>query len=345
MIKAKYLFFLASFICFTFLATAQDIHFSQFWMAPLIQNPAMAGAEYDMQAGLNYKDQWKSVETPYKTINASYDMALSKQDKKDGFWAGGINVFSDKAGDSEMGTLQANLSFAYHLYISDKSKLGLGVMGGFVQRSINYSSLKWGSQYNGYNYDSSLPAGEPLGVTSISYVDLGTGLVWTYDKGEKYMTGNDQVKATAGVAVFHPHQPDYSFYKTGEKLNMKYVAHANVLIGVGNSLLSIVPGFIYYRQGSASELLAGSMFRYLLKAESQYTGFITGSALSFGAHFRTRDAFIASMLLEMGSYSLGVSYDLNTSDLNTASSGRGGIEISLRFLNPNPFLSKSSKRY
>jgi hypothetical protein len=58
---------------------AQDIHFSQFSMAPLIQNPAMAGAAYNMQGIVNYKEQWKSVETPFKTFNASFDMRLKKK--------------------------------------------------------------------------------------------------------------------------------------------------------------------------------------------------------------------------------------------------------------------------
>ena len=53
---------------------AQDIHFSQMQYAPITLNPALAGASHDMQAILNYKTQWKSVATPYNTINASYDM-------------------------------------------------------------------------------------------------------------------------------------------------------------------------------------------------------------------------------------------------------------------------------
>src|SRR5688500_6785188 len=78
---------------------AQDVHFSQFWMTPLLQNPGLAGANYDLQAILNYKDQWSSVASPYKTFDLSFDMKFNQKKPKKGFLAGGINVFSDKAGD------------------------------------------------------------------------------------------------------------------------------------------------------------------------------------------------------------------------------------------------------
>ena len=74
----KILLSLFAFLIVTHTATpllAQDIHFSQFWMSPLIQNPANAGGEEDIRAILNYRDQWKSIGTPYKTFNASFDMA------------------------------------------------------------------------------------------------------------------------------------------------------------------------------------------------------------------------------------------------------------------------------
>ena len=200
---------------------SQDIHFSQYWMTPLVQNPAHAGSEEHMRTILNYRDQWKSIATPYRTVNASFDMALSKLSQRTGYWAGGIHIFNDKAGESEMGQFQANLDMAYHVTLSEYSTLGAGIMVGYTQRTINYSGLKWGSQFDGYAYNSALAPGEQSGTDKLSYADLGGGLLWKYKKGERYMTGNDQRQASLGVAVYHPHQPDYSFNETGEKLKMK----------------------------------------------------------------------------------------------------------------------------
>jgi len=324
---------------------AQDIHFSQFWMSPLIQNPANAGGEENIRAILNYRDQWRSIGTPYKTFNASFDMALSKVENKTGFWAGGVNFFNDRAGESEMGTFQVNLSVAYHIFVGEHSTLGAGLMGGFAQRTINYNNLQWGSQFDGYSYNSALTPGEPAGTDKISYLDIGGGIVWNYSKGEKYMSGNDQRKATLGLAVYHPNKPDYSFYETGENLEMKTVLHGDMLIGIPNTSLSILPGVIFYSQGKLHELTAGAMFRYLLKEESNYTDFEKGRAISLGAHFRTKDAFIASMLLEISNFDIGISYDFNISPLETASSGRGGFEIALRYTMKNPLRQGAARRY
>lgn len=323
---------------------SQDIHFSQFWMAPMLQNPAMVGATHDLQAIINYKNQWSSVASPYRTGNLSFDMKLNKKKTTKGFLATGADIYSDKAGDAKMGTTQANLSLGYHVLLNDKSSLGAGLMGGFVQRSMNGSDLQWMSQYDGVNYNSALPSGEPSATNSTTFADFGAGILWAYSKGEEYMTGNNQIKANVGAALFHPQQSKYSYYSSGEKLAMKTVIHGNVLYGIKNTTLAVVPGFMFYKQGGAQELMFGSLFRYTLQEQSKYTGYLKGAALSLGAYYRNKDAVIFHGLFEFAQYAVGVSYDLNASQLKTASSGRGGLEISLRFISPNPFLFKSASR-
>src|SRR5579862_4264405 len=58
--------------CFT-----QDLHFSQFFEAPLLRNPSLAGiftGDYRVQGV--YRDQWNSVTDGYRTgsFNAEYKM-------------------------------------------------------------------------------------------------------------------------------------------------------------------------------------------------------------------------------------------------------------------------------
>lgn len=324
---------------------AQDIHFSQFWMTPTLQNPALSGVGHDVQASVNYKDQWRSVASPYKTFAASYDMKFNNDNTKSSFFAAGINFFVDKAGDANMGTTLGNLNLAYHISTGAKSTLGAGLMGGFGQRNINYSQLQWMSQYDGIAYNSALPTGEKSVASNFTFADVGAGMAWAYKKGEAYASGNDQVSANAGVAVFHVSQPKYSFYDSGEKLKMKIVAHANVLYGIKNTSTSVVPGFFVAVQGKSTEFMIGSMIRYTTKESSKYTSYVKGSAYSLGLHYRNKDAFIVSALLEMAQYAIGLSYDVNVSGLKTASIGRGGFEISLRYCSPNPFKINSNARF
>lgn len=323
---------------------AQDIHFSQTEMTHLLLNPAQAGAESKMRGILNHRNQWSSVASAYVTSALSWDMEIPNKNKsKKGFSAVGITIFHDKAGDAQMNTFQGNISYAYHVYLTEKSTLGAGFYGGFAQHSIDFSALQWTSQYDGTSFNSLLPSGETEASNSFSRIDAGAGVHYEYGKGERYMTANDQMRYQAGISFFHVNRPKNSFFGSDEKLEMKITGYTSALIGIGNSNFSVGPGIVYFRQGKMSELILGSKFRYSLKDESKYTGFEHAKAISLGAHFRNKDAVIASVFFETGKFSIGVSYDINVSALKTASGGKGGYEISLRFLNPNPFGGSKSE--
>ena len=85
------------------------------------------------------------------------------------------------------------------------------------------------------------------------------------------------------------------------------------------------------------------MVRYRIKEGSKYTGFIKESAISFGGYYRAGDALIPAFMLEIANFAVGISYDINVSGLKVATGSKGGIEISLRYLNPNSFKRDKSK--
>lgn len=345
---------ISSIVCFTLLwrglgveVFAQDIHFSQFYMSPLTQNPAMVGAVYDMQALINYKDQWKSIGTGYKTVAASFDMKFQRKKVAKGFLAGGINLFNDKAGDAKMGITQVNLNVGYHFQITDFNTIGAGVQAGFVQRSVNYAALQWGNQFDGTSYNSTIAPTETTGSSSFSYADMGAGVLWTYNntKGALAVTDNHDLKINLGFSMFHISQPKYSFMSTDEKLYLKMVIHGNALVSIPKTNIAFVPGFMYYNQGKMKELFLGTLIRYKLKQDSKYTTINKGAAISIGGFLRAKDAIALALQLEYSNYTIGMSYDVNTSKLKTASTSKGGFEISIRFVTPNPFVSTSKARF
>jgi len=319
---------------------AQDTHFSQFYMTPLALNPAMAGAQHDMRAVLNYKNQWSSVAQPYSTGNLSYDMRINSSTTS-AVSAIGINVSQDKSGNPYIKTFQASVAYANQIKVSAKSRLGVGLYAGVIQRSINYEGLKWMNQYDGMQYNSALANKEPEGRLSLLCADVGAGLHYEYSKNEKYMTGNDHRKFSAGIAAFHVNQPSYSFYGSNERLYVKFGGYMMGEIGVGNSDVSLCPGVYYYMQGSAKELLVGNLFQIKLRDDSKYTGYVQSATFSIGGYYRGRDAAIIASLLKWNTYAVGLSYDFNVSGLKSASKGRGGFEISLRYTNPSGFLYKA----
>jgi type IX secretion system PorP/SprF family membrane protein len=325
------------------LAVAQDVHFSQMSFAPLMLNPALAGANYANQGNLVYRDQWKRGDAEFKTINAGYDMRFGEKNKK-GFFGSGLNFYNDKAGDPQMTTNYVSLSVGYHIKLNKFCTLGAAAQPSFCQRGIDYNALRWGAQYDGSAYNALLPNGEPVGATQFNFFDINAGTVFTYKSSEHYMTANDQFNLNIGFSAFHIAQPKYSFYSNAsEKLYRKYVFFANALIGMPNSKLSFVPALYINLQGSQKEILGGTYFRYLLQDKSVYTGIKKGSAVSLGTFYRAGDAFVAKVLLEYSHVAVGFAYDINLSSYTNASKGRGGMEITLRFVSPNPFGGNGAK--
>ena len=345
--------FLGAAIFSAAILSAQDIHFSQFNQSPLTVNPALCGTTVWIRAAMQYRTQWSAVTVPYKTIGASFDIKSKKRWVKvahetekyrqsgDNGFGWGVNVYNDRAGDGQMGTLQANASLAYQIYTGSKSMLALGMQGGILQRSLNFDKLYWGNQYDptsSTGYNAALDPKENRSNDHFIVPDLSSGFIYTYKKNERYMRGGDQLDFTLGVSLFHVTQPSYSFLGTGEKLYSRMVFHGNSMIGIKNTSIALAPGFMVQKQGPNQEIFVGSLVRYMLREDSKYTGFVKGASISAGGYYRNKDAFVATALFEFASYGLGLSYDFNVSGLKTVSSGRGGLEITLRFLNPAPFI-------
>ena len=338
--------FLLSAFCFP--SAGQDIHFSQYNLTPLVINPAQAGAYKNFEVIANYKSQWTSISpNAYKTIMLAADGRLMQKKWKTSWLAAGMNLFQDKAGDGNMKTMQANLSFGYHTQLNDKSVLGGALLAGFAGRSIDYSKLEWDEQYQNGTFNAGNSSGEAYlqGKNKFGYPDFGLGILYQFNKGQMYSTANDMVVIHAGLALTHLNTPKYSYYSSDEKLYMKTVGHLDAMIGVKNTNLAIAPGLLYMKQGPSSEFLPGMYFRYMLREQSKFTGFVKGASITFGTHLRVNDAFIPSVQFEIAEYTVGISYDMNVSGLKSATSGRGGFEIALRYGNPNPFLYKSAASF
>jgi type IX secretion system PorP/SprF family membrane protein len=340
-----------AFICgIVMRSSAQDVHFSQFYESPLTLNPALCGVyNGQIMAEVNYRSQWASVAgtgAGFNTMAATVELHNIMKKWTKGYLSPGLSFYNDKSGDASIGITEINFSLASGIFLSEKSSLAGGLQAGWSQHSINLAGLSWDNQYINGQYDANASSGETSIGNSFSYADFSAGLSYSYGVGQTNMTSNDQFKANVGAAIFHVNQPEMSYYgqsEAGTKLYMRYVAHGYVDYGIANSNIGLVPCFVLYEQGPAQEIDLGLKIRYALKQESKYTGINKGSALDIGGYYRVGDAAILLTQIEWANYAFGFSYDFNTSALTPASSGRGGFELSLRFINPNPFLSSGTR--
>ena len=322
--------------------SAQDIHFSQFFQAPLRVNPGLTGVfNGDQRAYFQYRDQWKEF-SPYKTYSFSLDAGLMKKKLKDKYIGAGLYIFQDLSGEPMMKTTQAHLSISSIIEINKEQIISAGIQGGMGQNSLDESNMQWGTNYDGAGYNPA-PSGEEGQFEAYMFGDFSAGLSWNYSSSQSNISKNNHFSATAGLAVFHINTPNQGEF--GEELNREFVAHASANIGLAGTPLSLLPSVVLLQQGSLNELISGALLRYMIKEESKYTGFLKETSASMGVYYRKGDAVIPTFLLEYGSYALGISYDINVSNLKEASNGNGGIEISLRFVNPNPFIYGKGSRY
>ena len=325
-------FIFICFSCFALSATAQDIHFSQVLNNPLHINPANTGGYRGYERIIvNYRSQWATLNSPYQTGGFSFDMPMFQ--KKDNAHIGlGINFFNDRAGDSKMGISQGNLSLSCILPLYEKNKIIAGLQYGYGQRSMNLSGVLFESQFNGQEFDPTMPNFEGATQTSFGYSDLGVGVRYEFNNTDSHFKGWDINRADMGFAMYHVNTPTLEYYSGGEEeLGMKMVGHFNGRFDIPSSVYSLVPYAYFFKQNEFKEINAGLLVRMELAPGTKITGLLNEAALYFGGHFRVGDAIIPQILLEWYAFGLGVSYDANISSLKSVSRYKGGLEISLKY--------------
>ena len=325
-----------------FTASAQDVHSSQFWNSEIQFNPATAGIiPANFRASVFYRNQWASIGAKYQTYGANVDTRF--ETKGSASFGVGLDIYRDVAGDLNLGSTNAQLAFSTILDLDRYNKISIGVKGGMIQKGFDITNAHWNSQYTNGSYDGSKNSGESFNSVSEMKGDLSAGIVYAYSTTEGYMTANDQFNFKIGASINHILRPKFDWFYTGrDNLYRNLVLHADFLIGVKNSKLSLLPAVIAQFQGPSKELLIGSQYRIELKSASKITGFVKGSYFSLGTFYRLGDALITSMTFEIDHYSIGMSYDFNVSQLTPASNGNGGFEISFKFQTPNPYLWKGN---
>ena len=304
---------------------AQDIHFSQFFEAPLLRNPSLAGIYTgDIRVQAVFRDQWSSVTNGYRTgsLNAEYKMPVGKGDD---FMTTGLQVLFDKAGTIGLTTTHLLPAINYHKSLSNEKTmyLSLGFMGGMIRKSVDASKITTDNQYGGGGFDPSLPTGEGFAIPNFTTWDASAGMSFNTT------FGMDQANSMfLGAAYHHLNRPKNSFYRNPSiELNPKYVFSAGVKLNVDDQTYFILQADQSV-QGAYLETIAGALYSYKVgddPANPLYT-------LHAGAFLRWKDALVPVIKVDMHPLSVALSYDVNVSQLKTASQGRGGFELSVSYI-------------
>ena len=308
------------------IASAQDIHFSQFNASPINLNPCNTGLfDGDYRFILNHRNQWSSITIPFNTYSGSFDMVLPTKDWKiknlpSGIWGAGIVFNNDKAGDGSLGLMEAKVSLSYTQKIKKDSSMfiSLAIQPGISNKSINYNKLQFDQQWDGDAYNPNLPTGEAFQRNSLTYTDINVGIRWHYKLKQRNAM-------TIGLAYDHFGRPMETFISNfNSNLYPKIAFHANGQFMVSDNF-DLLPTWLYEKQNTFSEAIMGVNGKYIVDAEQN-------TNIYLGLFVRFNDAIIPMVSMDYANFTLGISYDINTSQLKTASNGQGGLEISLCYV-------------
>lgn len=300
---------------------AQDLHFSQYFNAPLLTNPANTGFEpdADWRAGINYRNQWAGVlNNPYKTMSAWGDAQLFNGRFENGWAGAGLTLLNDVAGSGDLTSTSVYGSFAYHQMLGYNSLLSGGFGVGAVNKRIDITKLTFNDQWNGKFFDITIPTNEVFDATSVWYLDLNAGLNYAIFPSEN-------AYINAGVSVDHINMPSESFFNKGtidSKVPMRFNTFINGSFKLNDQWI-VNPNAYFSVMSKSTEIVGGLNAHYNLSGDGT-------TELIGGLYYRVNDAIIPMIGVVVSGISATVSYDATSSSLGTYNQTLGAYEISIK---------------
>jgi type IX secretion system PorP/SprF family membrane protein len=306
--------------CAAFFATkanAQiDPHFSQYYVYPQSLNPALTGViGGDYRVAAVYRNQWGSIDNGFNTTAIAAEYATEKNINF------GVGVFQQVAGSGGYHYITPYGSISYtgiKFGATGNHHINIGLNLGLIDRRFQPSKMQFGNQFNPGTgkYDSNLPSGEFIANASTSF-DAGAGVLY-FDA-----TPNQKANVFLGVSFGHITQPADKFTNSSgdAKIPIRQTLHGGAKIALSQTV-TLTPNFLLMDQGTAHEIMLG--------AYAQIKG---GEGFDFlcGANYRFKDALVPFAGFLYKDFTLGLSYDVNTSDLGKIAGNANAFELSLSY--------------
>lgn len=314
----------------TITVNAQDPNFSQFFVSPLTLNPALTGKfNGNFRVAGNYRDQWPEISKAYVTSTASFDMGILKNRISDiDTWGIGVMAMTDKTANGVLSSNYISITTSYHKGIDEEGlhSIGIGFQGTFANKRLDGTKLNFLDELDangGFTGNSEEPIDDQQ--LNVKHFSLAVGALYN---GSTDGYNNFYL----GVSAYHLNRPKESF--TGNvfyQLNPRVTFNAGGAIPLADKTKTIYLSSLYSTQAGANNIVVGGAAGFQLNEDEENpTNFYAGAWTRFN---NVNDAVIPYVGLEFGGFRLGASYDVNISSLKTASQSKGGIEISLIYIN------------
>ena len=284
--------------------------FSQHMYNKQVLNPAVTGSEKFMVTQLTHRSQWvgfgNAPTTQFLGLHSSID--------RKNYGVGGY-IFNDSYGP--FNNFGLNGSYAYHIEVAEKTKLGFGLSSTVSQFSINGDKLN-------LNNDN-----DPLIDLSISESNL------KYNGSFGLLLHHDAYYVGFSALNIIP-QKDKLFTSSETPGSLPTVTHFNTMAGIGIDI------------DNMSTIYPSILIKYINNNPVQVDfniRYIYSNIIEIGASYRSGDAIVGIInMYVMDDLNLIYSYDFTTSNVSKASSGSHEITLRYKYYY-NPIYKKQRKRY
>lgn len=321
------------------ISVAQDIHYSQFYNAPLLLNPALTGMTSGAgRLSITYRNQWFGAtnsgffKSPYMTTALSGDLPIKIKNDALGL---GLFIANDQAGANTFSTFitQASVSYIKTLGKKRNHRLSAGFQFGYTHQSIKVENFQWASQFsqetNQFSPGSTSYNPENIGSNRVGYLNLNFGLFW-------YSKLTDIVSMYTGGSFYNVTTPKHNILPNQKRdLYWRWNVQGAFDITLGERY-HILPSGQFMRQGVNDQLNTGLGFGIDFKGRGSRAD--EPMSLTIGLYNRihnltkgvTSDAIIPYISFDIKRFRLGISYDATISSLKTSSPG-GACELSVGY--------------
>ena len=306
---------------------AQDQQYTQFYAVPTLLNPAFAGASAQSRLGMLYREQWSVIPGGFSSYRTTYDQYLPSINCGLGIIAG-----SEKAGSGGLQTSSLQLQMAYEVKIKRGVFFRPAMQLGYVARSIDFNKLLF--------YDQMVRGGN---VSTLEDVSFGPTRYFDASGGALIYSS----KYWFGFSAYHLNRPNEAvFAVANERVPVRYSAHGGYRLRIKNVL----------NPKASKELVFAANYQSQDKFDQLDLGFYTElNPVIVGVWYRglpvksnhyqhpNRDMMSLLLGFQWGSYKLGYSYDITTSQLAIGNTG-GSHELSITYVWANKRNARKSKR-
>lgn len=316
----RYLYFIMFFLL-QIVVLGQDLHLSQFYTNQQMINPALAGDNMgDFQIGVNYRNQWPEINEPLRTIGASLEKRFYNGAQQ---YQLGLLLLNDQYGPFDVSKTKVALSFGFPIILG-KHRITPGIQAGYVMENSDFTSRTHPDQweYSQGEFNTNLPSGEGNLNDMVQFLDVAAGATYQYNF-KRY------TNVRLGYALHHFNRPDISKYEDAN-LPFRHTAHINANLPIGQKFW-LMPDAQFSSTTETENLLFGT--RMMVKQAGSFY-----NALYFGAFYRSNldyeDAIVPVFGFVFKTIDIGVSYDINISELSSLGDQKSTLEISARYYTP-----------